>query len=146
MDRDGGAAEPELDRQFVCVPLADIDKSADLACVFSVNAMVFKCECEDPRAVEAGAQLASLMQDLIDVADEIDGLSQRALCAQVYTIVTELGRLGFAVAIGHGRLDVWGGEPPPSPALKSWQVLCVVLREAHKAMPVALVPTPMNIA
>lgn len=146
MQHGGKVSEPELDRQFVCVPLADVETSEDLACVFSVNTMVFKCECEDPQAIEAGEYLASLMQDLIDVADDIDRLSQRALCSLVYAVVSELRRVGFAVAVGQGTLDVWAAEPPPSPALKSWQVLCVVLRDVHKAMPVALVPTPMNIA
>jgi hypothetical protein len=134
------------DRGFVCLPLTDVAKSIDLACVFSVNAMVFKCESEDQRAVEAADQLSALMQDLIDVAEGIDRISQRALCRHVYGIVLELRRLGFAVSVGQGRLDVRGSGAPFSAALKSWQVLCVVLRDARKAMPVALIPTPMTIA
>lgn len=138
-------AEPELDRQFICVPLTDVTKSSDLARLFAVNAMVFKCDC-GPRVSEAAGELAALMQDLIDVSDSVDREAQRTLCGHVYGVVLELRRLGHAVSIGHALLDVRAGSSSRSSERRSWEVLCVVLRDAQKAMPVALIPTPMTIA
>lgn len=152
MDRPGRTAQrvvedSRLDEpQFVCVRLTDVATSADLERVFVVNAMVFKCECDDAHAAEAADQLSVLMQDMIDIADVLDRRAQQVLSSRVYGVVKEFRRGGYVVSIGAEKINVQSASSSSVVAQKPWQVLCVVLRDANRAMPLVLLPTPMAIA